>query len=61
MWLLHEVPGPGIVVAGAAPWGSRLLFLRLVEQSTRLWCVSGWDGDWSEIPNPANASIFPRG
>lgn len=20
-----------------------------------------WDGDWSGIPNPCNASIFPRG
>ena len=58
---LHKVPGRWIAVAGGAPWGSRLLFLRLVEQRTRLCCISGWDRDWSEIPNPANASIFPRG
>lgn len=51
----------GLRLAGGALWQSRLLFLKLVEQRTRLCCIPRWDGDWSEIPNPANASIFPRG
>lgn len=47
-------------MAGGALWGSRPFFLRLVEPRTWLCSVSGQVGDWSETPNPANASIFPQ-